>query len=661
MESVASLTKFFSGEVASVQFPEQWGEHLRILTQGVAQRLWSEFCTDPKDDKWMAFAGHWSQLAYHNLPGWFRIFTGENSDKDFLAAEKAAVSAQAEATGQSETRIEWAIPRIGKSSRYLLTKNYQGYQVLEYSPDGKFESIPGLAEKSGTEIVVPPAVWSSEAFRTFVNLAKSKPISYPPVELLKSLATEVKASVAEVALVWFGLPNINTYSSNFMPTHLREACKLKTKECSTARDALKAMPASLLQPCVHSVVAGDPADLWEQPPVKIAARIRAAWKSEQIDRLELNADWMEKLTSTLGYHVDKHQFLQALNSPFKHPMFSDQGAWKFGKGRYSTELLCQDDRGKFDGNILQAAGNCIALLAYGLPVGDQARGKVADIHQATLKALANPELLLAAGTRYDHEVTKGPKLVEIVQSIVGTPKKQDAFEIADDGTVVVACDEHRLQIAFRPIRIMQKDQLTKLSNQLKALLGTGDQEETEIKDALLYVNLIRSDEFQELSKRTSQTPVPAGSYETNPLLSTPEIVKQLAKKLKLSDDAAAYYLQLLTLPDPTDKNITLWNGWTTAKIKSLGGELVDTQLVLEASRARAGRKLFLPGGWEDLKAPHLPIETWKMPLFQMKRDGNQRATPPLARIVPLEPVHTLFAKAWKRIVDGDVPKYEEVK
>ena len=73
--------------------------------------------------------------------------------------------------------------------------------------------------------------------------------------------------------------------------------------------------------------------------------------------------------------------------------------------------------------------------------------------------------------------------------------------------------------------------------------------------------------------------------------------------------------------------------------------------------------------WVDIRRPALRrldyasgrIETWKMPLFRLIRDANQRATPPLERIVPLEPVHQLFAKAWTRIVDGDVPKYEEVK
>jgi len=145
------------------------------------------------------------------------------------------------------------------------------------------------------------------------------------------------------------------------------------------------------------------------------------------------------------------------------------------------------------------------------------------------------------------------------------------------------------------------------------------------------------------------------------MCSVPDLVKQVVQKFEVSEDAAVYYLQLLALPDPIDKNIVLWNGWKPAILKKLAAELIGKNLVLEATRSRAGRKYFLAGGWEDLKSPHLPIETWKLPLFQMTRDSYQRATPPLERIVPLEPVHTLFEKAWKRIVAGDLPRYEEVK
>ena len=35
---------------------------------------------------------------------------------------------------------------------------------------------------------------------------------------------------------------------------------------------------------------------------------------------------------------------------------------------------------------------------------------------------------------------------------------------------------------------------------------------------------------------------------------------------------------------------------------------VGRKLVLQATRARAGRSIFLPGEWADLKAPWLPIE-----------------------------------------------------
>ncbi|MDB5385636.1 MAG: hypothetical protein JWM11_1282 [Planctomycetaceae bacterium] len=660
MESAGLAAKFFTGQSAGVLFPQQWLDHLRTLTKGVAQRIWSAYCSDPKDGRWIPFAEGWSQLAFHQLPGSFRIFIAATSDNQFLDAEKAVVKAEAAEAGHV-AYLDWGIPYIGKRNRFLIDRNYRGFEVIEYSADGEFESISGLTEQPGSEVIIPPPVWSADALRSFIGLAKLNPVNIPPAALLKSLAEEVKASVAEVALVWFGLPGFDDYSVNFMPTPLREGCKLKTKECSAAKEALKALPANLLQSLVRAVIAGEPADLWEQPPTKVADRIRAAWHGEKPNRLPLSAEWMEKLSESIGYGVNKNQLFEALNTPLTHPLLSDQGVWKFGKVQNWTEPVCHDDRFKFNESVLQAVGNCIALLAYGLPVGDPARTKIVEVYQATLKALANPGLLLSAGGRYDSGTGKGPKLSELLESIVGKPQKQDSIDVADDGCVVVGVDENRLRITFRPARATTHTEIERVSNQLNALLGTADQESLEPSSVMKHFRVVRSDDFQALVNRIKQTPVPPGNYETNPLHSAPDIVKQVTRKLALSEDAAVYYLQLITLADPTDKNVTLWNGWTTASIKKHGSELLEKKLVLEASRTRAGRKHFLPGGWEDLKAPHLPLETWKIPHFQLSRDYLQRPVPPFGRIVPLEPVHALFAKAWKRIVDGDVPRYEEVK
>ncbi|BFO18676.1 hypothetical protein SHKM778_50640 [Streptomyces sp. KM77-8] len=98
---------------------------------------------------------------------------------------------------------------------------------------------------------------------------------------------------------------------------------------------------------------------------------------------------------------------------------------------------------------------------------------------------------------------------------------------------------------------------------------------------------------------------PAG-YAQDPALSVPGLVTEVAEAHGLSEDAAVLYLQLLALPDPTDRNRARWTGWKPARAKKARTELAATGLVVEAKRARAGRTLFLPCGWLDLKSPPCP-------------------------------------------------------
>jgi len=661
MESAGTVADFFLGKVPFPRFPRQWLTPLRILSEGVAKTLWKSYCVDPTDQKWIPFAESWSQHPFFALPGWFRIFVGENRKEDFLATEKAAFQEFLDQQSLSADKINWALPILGKSSRFLLEHNYHGYVVLEYAPDGKFESIPELTEVQKSEVIIPPGVWSPADLLEFAQLAKSNALNYPPVDMLKSIASDVKASVAEVALVWFGLPKFDDYSANFMPPHLREACKLKAKDCSVAKDALKAMPANLRESLVRAVVSGKPADFWAVPPIQVASRIQSAWKTEEPDRLPLAPEWMDKLTDTFGYGIDKHQFLQALNVASSHPFFSDQGNWNFSPVNGTAELKCDADNAKFGSEILRVATTSMLLLAYGLPVGDPARQKMCDVYQAVKKAIANEGLLLSAGYRYSYGDKAGAKFTETMETIVGKPKQQETMHVADDGLVTAACDTHRLHAAFRPARLTSSSQITRAKNQIQSLIAEVKSDYSQMTNSLTHFEYFISESLQSLIDRIKNTPVAAGAYETNPILSAPDVVAKIAQQHQLSTEAAAYYLQLLALPDPTDKNVQLWNGWNSATLKKLISELLGKNLVLEASRTRAGRKVFLPGGWEDLKAPHLPLETWKIPLFQLTRDVNQRPQPPLSRIVPLEPVHDLFAKAWQRIVDGDLPRYEEVK
>jgi hypothetical protein len=177
---------------------------------------------------------------------------------------------------------------------------------------------------------------------------------------------------------------------------------------------------------------------------------------------------------------------------------------------------------------------------------------------------------------------------------------------------------------------------------------------------LPVVTAIKSPGFQKLAKAILARDVPEGQWPQDPRHTAPAVVKAIHKKQKLGEDAAVLYAQLLALPDPTTAKVCVWNDWTAGKFKAAAAELVGHKLVLEAARTRAGRSLFLPGEWVELKAPWLPIESWKV--AHLVESGRIPCSPcPAGGPLVLRPFEDLFAAAWQRVLDGDPPRYEEVK
>jgi hypothetical protein len=177
---------------------------------------------------------------------------------------------------------------------------------------------------------------------------------------------------------------------------------------------------------------------------------------------------------------------------------------------------------------------------------------------------------------------------------------------------------------------------------------------------LLLVRFLRSDDLAAMMARIGDTPVPEGGWEQNPVASAAKLVDRVARKLGVSIDAAALYLQYLVLLWPTPKNLAMWNGWSAKRLEAANAELEGRELILEAKRERAQRAYFLPGGWEALKSPHPPMESWKLPLYGA-RTAEGAAAPTMVRFAALAPFHLLFERAWQRIEAGDVPKYDQVK
>ncbi|QQM66927.1 hypothetical protein [Actinomyces weissii] len=153
--------------------------------------------------------------------------------------------------------------------------------------------------------------------------------------------------------------------------------------------------------------------------------------------------------------------------------------------------------------------------------------------------------------------------------------------------------------------------------------------------------------------------VEASGHPKDPLASAPQVVAEVSRVLGLEQDPARYWLQLLALSDPTEARVQEWNGWTRAQRLAAGAPLLEQGLVIEAKRERAGRRLFLPGGWLEASRPHLPLEVWKAPFYDLS-DGP-RVTPNLGVVVPLTTMRRLFEDAWRRYQDGDRPGYTELR
>ncbi|XKK40391.1 hypothetical protein HFP72_06910 [Nocardiopsis sp. ARC36] len=77
--------------------------------------------------------------------------------------------------------------------------------------------------------------------------------------------------------------------------------------------------------------------------------------------------------------------------------------------------------------------------------------------------------------------------------------------------------------------------------------------------------------------------------------------------------------------------------------------------MLTAKRSRSGRSVFVPGPWTDAKAPNLPYEAWKLPLYDLGARRNRLPSGRQARFHATRPLPDLFAEAWGRFRDGDRP------
>ena len=148
---------------------------------------------------------------------------------------------------------------------------------------------------------------------------------------------------------------------------------------------------------------------------------------------------------------------------------------------------------------------------------------------------------------------------------------------------------------------------------------------------------------------------PAGCYR-DPRVSAPAVVAEVRQELGLSEPAAVYFLQLLTLVDPTDVNVKAWNGWKKKQLDEARAELVAHELVVEGKRTGAGRTVFLPGAWWEARSGTIPVEAWKSNFYLIRY--RERCESTVRWCPPTEPFDQLFQTVWGRWLSGDRPSFD---
>ncbi|MEU8000351.1 hypothetical protein AB0B66_04145 [Catellatospora sp. NPDC049111] len=400
---------------------------------------------------------------------------------------------------------------------------------------------------------------------------------------------------AEAAVLLAGLPVGDEDEPALTPAQ-REALGVSAAHARLAVDRWRKVAHEHRIVLLDAAVPADPARLWTHGPD--ADAVAAAWVARFGRRTAITEELLIEADRVIP-GGDGADVLRAIIDPEPDGWLHTDGASE----AYEWHLATKAERGdSFDEKRLTAVAAALAWLAYRLPAGDPHRGRLAHALDLVRQRLANPRLA------------------------VGTAVHSRAL-VPDDLPGLWRSHDHGTRGAYHllPAAITTPD---------APALALGQ------PDVAAALRLLR-DPALAAAIGGEEGPSPM-AYLQDPRVSVPDLVAAVAAAHGLAAEAAAYYLQLLALPDPTDANAARWLGVTTARLKPLRAALVAAGLVVEARRERASRTVFLRGGWLNLKAPALPLESSKAPLLGLRLD----TAPPLGTALLGRPVADLFRDAW---------------
>ncbi|WP_432154942.1 hypothetical protein [Streptomyces tricolor] len=391
-------------------------------------------------------------------------------------------------------------------------------------------------------------------------------------------------------------------------------------------------------------VPDDPADLWTADGlVRAAERMAAVWAELLGTRPYVDEELADALEADLGLSAD---WARALSSG--RPPAEPGGHVLVGSrtGRLHLHQTGPDGTaGAWIRRDRAPHTETLSVIAWALterPVGDPAAEGALRLYERLRAWFAAPDTLveLLPSPALARAAAEDPAFRPCAGTVIPCPEPlldtvPEAPTARDDGTLVVAVPSGDV---FLRTAALAEPQRVARALELSDRLGLPRlREEITGLRALL-------DGLARMAARAAGTPVPAGGYEANPVLSAPDLVAEVARRLGVGTDAAALHLQLCALARPTDRNVRRWNGWTAARHKAAQTELVAVGAVETGRRARAGRTAFAHDTWETLDAPHLPVEAGKLSMHGAVRTGKG-VSGPFTRLLSPVPLHELFARA----------------
>ncbi|GLW91025.1 hypothetical protein [Actinokineospora globicatena] len=578
--------------------------------------------------EWVDFAPHLGALALRAASP-----VTPESERDTLVAVLCwiADSGILDRPGQWR-RVVATIPEKQTAHRHRVHPTSDGFVAVSYTSwFGPGGTATGLQfSRGGFALPEGWAVDQAEDFgpvdsgwitRFLDLLAERGPYPWRP-EAAATLVERTGLGTAEATYLLAGMPGVFRWGASFISTEDRAVLGLSLPGAKAARERMRDLDDRFRRSLFAAGAPADPGDLWTTGPD--AAAVAEVWTAKFGARRPVDDDLLADATTRLPYQRSAEEVTSMLN-PAATAWLHTDAEMKVADGRLESRTP-----GGFTDSHLLTVPRVLAWLSQRLPAGSPHRAALTETLALARQRVAHPGFGLDLGWWLSANEVRGLIGAE-APTEVGTVRVRDWLDVHYDG------EDYSLIVWPGLLGPHDRDMLV-------AAMELAHSGYIEVLD------LLASDGLTAACGATLPDPT---VYFQDPTVSVPHLVAEVAATHNIDEDAAALYLQLLALPDPTDANVARWTGWKPARLRKTRAALGETDLVLTAKRARAGRTLFLPGAWLALSTPHLPLEAWKASMYGFTEN------PPLV-ITALEPIADLFTRAWTRTREGDAPAYEDL-